>query len=107
MSRQKDPNEPGAMPRSQFANSAGSQFFICVNYHDTRQLDRRNTACGRVVKGIQTVNAIASVPLAEGSTDRPQRPPRIDRIEIKPVTSKDNPYQKLAQIVTSRPTTQP
>jgi peptidyl-prolyl cis-trans isomerase B (cyclophilin B) len=94
MARSGDPNEPGAMPRCEFANSAGSQFFVCLNYDNTKQLDKRYTAFGKVVDGIDTVRAIAAVPLVE-NTDRPQTPPKILKAEVKPVTAKENPYATL------------
>jgi len=105
MSRQIDPNEPGAMPRAQFANSAGSQFFICLNYDNTRQLDRRYTAFGRVVDGMGTVRAIAASPTTGPSpaTTRPTNLPKITKLEIRPVTATDNPYAKLAELATTRP----
>ena len=60
MARSGDPNEAGgAMPRSDFANSAGSQFFIALNYENTQQLDRRYTAFGKVIQGMETVRGIA------------------------------------------------
>jgi peptidyl-prolyl cis-trans isomerase B (cyclophilin B) len=107
MARQGDPNEPSAMPRCEFANSAGSQFFICLNYENTKQLDRRYTAFARVVSGMDAVRAIAAVPLASGETGRPEKPPRIDRIQIKPVTAQDNPYLKLSEAAATRPATLP
>src|SRR5690606_22967436 len=54
MARQGDPNErSGAMPRRQFADSAGSQFFICLDYSRTRALDKKYTAFGRVTAGME------------------------------------------------------
>src|SRR5438876_7604063 len=45
MARQSDPIErQGSMPRCEYANSAGSQFFICLDYATTKQLDGRYTA---------------------------------------------------------------
>ena len=102
MSRQLDPNEPGAMPRSQFANSAGSQFFICMNHTNTKQLEGRYTAFGRVVEGINTARAIAATPTTHPATTRPTHLPKITRIEIRPVTSADNPYAKLADLATTQ-----
>jgi cyclophilin family peptidyl-prolyl cis-trans isomerase len=61
MARSGDPNEAGgAMPRCEFANSAGSQFFICLKYDNTKQLDRRYTAFGRVIDGMETVKNIGA-----------------------------------------------
>ncbi len=96
MARSGDPNEAsGAPPRSEFANSAGSQFFVCLDYNATRQLDRRYTAFGRVISGIEAVKAIAAEPIADQQTGRPQNPPVIRKVEIKPVTAQENPYAAL------------
>jgi peptidyl-prolyl cis-trans isomerase B (cyclophilin B) len=94
MARSGDPNEPGGMPRCEFANSAGSQFFICLNYENTKQLDKRYTAFGKVVEGMDTVKAIAEVPLVD-ATDRPKNPPKILKSEVKAVTATENPYATL------------
>src|SRR5437773_1331907 len=96
MARQVDPNEQGgAMPGCEFANSAGSQFFICLNYEKPQQLDRRYTAFGKVVEGMETVKAIALLPLENPQTGRPKAPPKILSAQVKAVTAKENPYAKL------------
>ena len=96
MARSTDPNEAGgAKPRCEFANSAGSQFFICLNYENTQQLNRRYTAFGKVVDGMDTVNTIAKLPIANPDTGKPQDPPKILKAEVKPVTAKENPYLKF------------
>lgn len=98
MARSGDPNEAGgAMPRCEFANSAGSQFFVCLNYENTRQLDNRYTAFGKVMGSMETVKAIAEVPLADAELGRPKDPPKITRVEVKPVTAAENPYPKLVE----------
>ncbi len=56
-----------SMARSQFPNSASSQFFIC--HADAKFLDGQYAAFGKVVEGIETVDKIAAVP-----TDRGDRP---------------------------------
>lgn len=56
-----------SMARSQFYNSASSQFFICHANCDF--LDGQYAAFGNVVKGIETVDKIANV-----KTDRADRP---------------------------------
>jgi peptidyl-prolyl cis-trans isomerase B (cyclophilin B) len=84
----------GGLPRCEFANSAGSQFFICLDFENSKQLDKRYTAFGKVVDGMETVKAIAAVPLVKGS-DRPQVPPKILKSEVKPVSAKENPYATL------------
>ena len=47
-----------SMARSQFYNSASSQFFIC--HADAKFLDGQYAAFGRVVEGIETVDKIAT-----------------------------------------------
>ena len=60
-----------SMARTQIPNSASSQFFIC--HADATFLDGQYAAFGAVVEGIETVDAIASVP-----TDMRDRP-RFDQ----------------------------
>jgi len=101
MARSGDPNEAGgAMPRSDFANSAGSQFFICLDYENTQQLDRRYTAFGKVVAGMETVAAIAAEKVADPQLGRPATPPKILKAEVRPVTAEDNPYMEIFSDVT-------
>lgn len=56
-----------SMARSQFYNSASSQFFIC--HEDAKFLDGQYASFGKVVEGMETVDHIASVP-----TNRADRP---------------------------------
>ncbi len=56
-----------SMARSQFYNSASSQFFIC--HANCNFLDGQYAAFGKVVEGIETVDKIANV-----KTDRGDRP---------------------------------
>ncbi len=95
MARSGDPAEPAAMPRSEFANSAGSQFFICLDYANTRQLDRRYTAFGRVTSGIEAVKKIGQTPIADPRTGRPRDVQKIVKVEVKPVRPGENPYSTL------------
>ena len=63
MARQGDPSEsPGVMPRYEFAASAGSQFFVCLDYAKTQQLDKRYTGFGKVIDGMAVVDAIQNDP---------------------------------------------
>jgi hypothetical protein len=94
------------MPRTEFADSAGSQFFICLDYANTRQLDHRYTGFGRVVDGMEVVTAIAKTPLADSSAGRPAKPPVIESIQVLPVTADRNPYASLVKI-DNVPTTAP
>lgn len=107
MARQGDPIErQGAMPRAEAANSAGSQFFICLDYQRTMQLDLRYTAFGKVVEGIEAVREIAKVP-TDPQTDKPTTPQVIKSVKVLPVTSEKNPYTAIFSITspTSRPGT--
>lgn len=50
-------------------DTGGSQFFICHNRKNTAHLDRRHTCFGKVVEGIEVVDAI-------------RQGDKIDKIEI-------------------------
>jgi cyclophilin family peptidyl-prolyl cis-trans isomerase len=94
MARQGDPLESQGMPpRSDAANSASSQFFICLDYARTKALDGKYTAFGEVVTGMETVDALAAVPT--GPNDRPNDPPKIKSAKVVPVLPGENPYAKL------------
>lgn len=62
-----------SMARSSDPNSAGSQFFIC--HGDPRFLDGQYTAFGKLIKGDDVLEKIATTP-----TERPDRP--IKRVNI-------------------------
>jgi peptidyl-prolyl cis-trans isomerase B (cyclophilin B) len=103
MAREDDPLErAGALPRPEAANTAGSQFFVALNYNRTRQLDRRYTAFGRVFSGMDVVRQIGGVP-TEPQSQRPLEPPVIKQIRVLPVDAAHNPYPTLLV----EPTTQP
>ena len=63
-----------SMARSQNPDSGGSQFFICVA--DANFLDNQYTVFGKVVSGMEVVDAIVSEP--RDARDNPD-----DRIEMK------------------------
>jgi len=67
-----------SMARSQDPNSAGSQFFIC--HGDPRFLDRQYTAFGKLIKGDDVLEKIATTPTQPG--DRPVKRMNIDSIKI-------------------------
>ena len=50
-----------SMARSADPNSAGSQFFICLSRGGCQHLDREYTAFGKVIDGMDVVEAIAGV----------------------------------------------
>ncbi|RMH09899.1 MAG: peptidylprolyl isomerase [Nitrospirae bacterium] len=54
---------PRTADRTRDVSDNGSQFFICVE--DNSSLDRTYTAFGKVVRGMETVDAIARVPRDE------------------------------------------
>ena len=89
-----------SMARSNEPDSAGSQFFVCLDYAKTQQLDRKYTAFGKVVEGFDTAKKIAETPLADPNAGKPVQAPLIDKVEVKPVTAKENPYAPLQQQLT-------
>jgi peptidyl-prolyl cis-trans isomerase B (cyclophilin B) len=60
-------------------NTNGSQFFI-VTTGAAPWLDGRHTVFGEVTSGMETVDAIESLPT--DPQDRPLEPPRIESIEL-------------------------
>jgi peptidyl-prolyl cis-trans isomerase B (cyclophilin B) len=76
------PHEPGvlSMARAQEPDSAGSQFFICLERHS--HLDRNYTAFGKVAdeESMATVRAIGSVQTARG--DKPVQPVVIEEVTV-------------------------
>lgn len=72
----KTPHKRGvlSMARSQDPDSAGSQFFICVN--DARFLDGQYTAFGEVTSGMDVVDTIVNLP--RNPRDLPN-----ERVEMK------------------------
>ncbi len=65
-----------SMARSMMYNSASSQFFIC--HKDAKFLDGEYAAFGKVIEGLDTVDAIASVPTSRG--DRPVKEQKMKRV---------------------------
>jgi len=43
----------------------------------------------------RTLDALARTPIADKKTSRPEKPPVIKRIEVRAVTSRENPYRVL------------
>jgi peptidyl-prolyl cis-trans isomerase B (cyclophilin B) len=39
-------------------NTGGSQFFVCHSRKNTAHLDRNHTCCGKVVEGLEVIDAI-------------------------------------------------
>ena len=60
-------------------NTNGSQFFI-VTTEAASWLDGKHTVFGRVVDGMDAVDAIESTPT--DASDRPLEPQKIERVEL-------------------------
>ena len=69
-----------AARRSDTMNSSGSQFYIVDNPGGAHQLDGSYTVFGEVVKGLETVDAIASQ--AKDQNDRPLEDVKIISMKI-------------------------
>jgi peptidyl-prolyl cis-trans isomerase B (cyclophilin B) len=67
-----------SMARSASPDSAGSQFFIC--HGDAKFLDKQYTAFGKLIKGDEVLEAIATV-----ATGGAERSTPSERIEIKSI----------------------
>jgi peptidyl-prolyl cis-trans isomerase B (cyclophilin B) len=81
-----------SMAHSGEQNSGGSQFFICLDYNQTQQLDQKYTVFGRVVDGMDVVKAIGS---AKVNGELPEHPVEVTKVEVLPVTSQMDPYTAL------------
>ena len=75
-------HEPGvlSMARTNDPNSAGSQFFIC--HGDPRFLDRQYTAFGKLIKGDDVLEKIATTEV--GAQDRPVKKITMTSVKIVP-----------------------
>ena len=75
------------MARSQDPNSAGSQFFICHGEADF--LDGQYTAFGRLVDGLDVLDAIATAPCEMGSggeRSSPVQPVQVRKMSLVETT---------------------
>ena len=84
-----------SMARANDPNSAGSQFFICLDYNQTKHLDNQYTAFGKVVDGMNAVNQIAATKLSDPNAGTSEKPEVIDSVTVKPVTAQENPYAEM------------
>lgn len=95
MARQGDAGERmGNMPGPVAANSASSQFFICLDYKSTRALDKKYTAFGKVTDGMDAFRKIGAVP-ADPESGKPSVQQNIKKVTVKVVEPGKNPYAKL------------
>ena len=78
----KTPHEPGvlSMARTSDPNSAGSQFFICLERHS--HLDGQYTAFGKTAdaSSLAVVKAIGDI--KTDSNDRPAKPVKINKATV-------------------------
>lgn len=92
MARNGDPvNERrgvGKMPRPQFANSAGSQFFLCDD--TASSLNGKYTAFGKVVQGLDVVHKIAAAPVESSPSGEPSQPVAPVKIEAATLVVEDD-----------------
>jgi len=72
-----------SMARSQDPDSAGSQFFIC--HGNPRFLDKQYTAFGKLIKGDDVLEKIATTPTHP--QDRPDKRMGVESIKIVPADS--------------------
>ena len=72
-----------SMARSNDPNSAGSQFFIC--HGDARFLDKQYTAFGKLIKGDDVLEKIATTPTRP--QDRPVKRMGVESVKIVPADS--------------------
>jgi len=72
-------HQPGtlSMARSSDPNSAGSQFFICLTREKCRHLDGEYTAFGKVVEGMDVVDALAKTDVDKNSGVPKGTPPTL------------------------------
>ena len=68
-----------SMARSMMPNSAGSQFFIM--HADAPHLDGQYAAFGKVIEGLDAVDAIAST--QTGRADRPVNDQRMAKVKVE------------------------
>jgi len=66
-----------SMARTSDPDTNGSQFFIALSREATVHLDDNYTAFGEAVAGAEVIAAIASTPLADAASGRPEQAPRI------------------------------
>lgn len=86
MARNGDPLEAsGQPPRPQYANSAGSQFFICLD--EAQHLNGKYTAFGKLIKGEDVLMRIGDSPTKPnrwGENSVPTERITVDSIRVVP-----------------------
>lgn len=78
-----------SMARSQSPDSAGSQFFICLDAASF--LDHKYTAFGKVTKGLDVLENIGNTPVGPspgGENSKPQKRIEVQSVKIVPAPGK-------------------
>jgi peptidyl-prolyl cis-trans isomerase B (cyclophilin B) len=73
-----------SMARAADPDSAGSQFFVC--HGDAAFLDGQYTAFGQLVEGDETLEKIATAPVAAGpggENSTPEAPVRVSKVSVR------------------------
>jgi cyclophilin family peptidyl-prolyl cis-trans isomerase len=70
-----------SMARTPDPNSAGSQFFICLSRERTASLDKQYTIFGKVVEGLDVVDAMGKV--KTGAGDKPVTPVLMTKVYME------------------------
>jgi len=70
-----------SMARTPDPNSAGSQFFICLSRERTAALDKQYTIFGKVVEGLDIVDAMGKVKTGPG--DKPVTPVLMTKVYME------------------------
>lgn len=83
-----------SMARSQHVDSAGSQFFICVD--TTTQLDGKYTIFGYVISGMEVADTIVNAEKNPSGRDAPLDPVAIKKMTIIEGTDGLNEVEKAA-----------
>ena len=77
-----------SMARSQNPDSAGSQFFICLD--TASSLDHKDTAFGKLIKGEDVLAKIGETPVGPSNSGEPSKPltrVTLESIKIVPADS--------------------
>jgi peptidyl-prolyl cis-trans isomerase B (cyclophilin B) len=101
MARNGDPLEgKGMPPRVEYANTAGSQFFLCLTREQTKALDRKYTGFGQIFDGLDVLQKLGGTELADPASGKPKVAPYMTRVQVVPVTPGDNPYADMLKLAT-------
>jgi len=68
-----------SMARSQNPNSAGSQFFVCLD--EARFLDRQYTCFGQLVDGFEVLEKIGATPVVASNSGEQSKPTKTIKVE--------------------------